>query len=334
MFQRSSRALTRRARSVSGQMKAAVLPGVARVSRSSGAKPLDHAEPIGGGVRWSQGLVDQPPSPPPPGLRGRGGIKIGHIAPTYLRLREKPAHGALRVLVLHLQPGLFGEVQVQPRQHDRAARRLAYRRQQGRGGGRRAGGPGRHHDPHRRSRGPVAGQTPQEGDAPRGDIHDAQGFETGRPGLEGHVQKGGRDAPVPREFPLGQVLEDQIGAKVRLLDLPGVQERGESVGQFQGPAGLQASAKEILVRRDEPRKFETPPLRRDGRWEVKTEVTRLKGGLALIQIAQHPDLGKDRGASAGGLQEGVGEGPRGAAGGQKNEGVGQRLRAARREFPP
>ena len=70
---------------------------------------------------------------------------------------------------------------------------------------------------------------------------------------------------------------------------------------------------------DQTRQLKPTPLGRDRWWQVQGQITRLKRGLARLQIANGPDLGQEHGLTTGRRDKGLGQCPRAAPGrGQDN----------------
>jgi len=137
---------------------------------------------------------------------------------------------------------------------------------------------------------------------------------------------------VPGEVPFRQGRDH--GRITGLLDLAGVEEAGEGVGQFQGRSGVEAAFEQIFIFGHQPGQFEALAQGADGGGQVEGQVTRLERRLALVQVAQGADLRQQHRALARRLQKRLGQGAGGAAGGQQDGGFREAFHAAGREGPP
>ena len=123
----------------------------------------------------------------------------------------------------------------------------------------------------------------------------------------------------------GEVGGDQVGEAAPgadLLDLQAVEEGPQGVGQLQGGGGVEVAAQLLLVALHQGDQFEAATQGIDGRGQVDGQVAGLEGRLALVQIPQGPDLGRQHRAAPGSGDEGVGQRPCAPAGGGQDHGLG------------
>ena len=288
----------------------------------------DGGEPLVGLGRRPQGLVDHPP--PRPAAHGLGGAFAEQgpwldLGADQFDAMQQAFHGALRMIVLDGVPGVVGEVEVQARQDHRAARGGGDGAQKvGRGGGvpLHAGG---HQHLDGRALPPTLRQRPQDSDAALGHVHQPQGAQAQGPVAQRQSQELGGDLPVAGQLLGRQGLEGARG-DLRLLDLHGVEEAGQGVGQLQGGGGVQVALEDMLVGHHDPRQLAATPQGRDGGGEVQADVARLEGRLARVEVAQGADLRQEGGLPVGGVHKGFGQSAGRAAGGREHHGLGEPLR--------
>jgi hypothetical protein len=231
---------------------------------------------------------------------------------------------ALRMLRLDLGPGGVGKPLVQAGQHDAALRRGGHRRQQGPGRRRGPCGAGGHQHARRRRFGPAVGQPPQQLHPPFGDVGQAQRGQPPRPGLEHGLQEHAAGLPVLGEIVGGEALE--AGGDLNLLDLSGLDQGAQGVGQLQGSRRGQVPAgQQMGVVGRQPHQLHPPRQGIDGGGQVEGHVAGLEGGLALVEVAQRTHLGRQDGLAAGGGDEGVGQGAGAPPGRRQHQGLGQGL---------
>ncbi len=230
------------------------------------------------------------------------------------------------MLFAHLGPGVVGQLQVQPRQHHCAPGQAGDHRQEV-GVGRR--GPGRpcgDHGPRGRPRLPGLRQGAQQPGAALGRIDQPELGQPLGPGLHRDGQEVGRHLPVA-----GQVALHQAGDTVQpplardLLDLQAVQEARQGVGQLKGARRVQRAAEQVLGAGRQARQLEPAAIGVDGRGQVQGQVARFERRLALVEIAERPNLRQQQGPPAAGRHEGFRQGAHAAPRGQQHHGLGQGL---------
>ena len=128
---------------------------------------------------------------------------------------------------------------------------------------------------------------------------------------------------------LGQVplhQTGQAGQVAHLLDLHGIEEGAEAVGQVQGVPGVYpVPLQQVGVVADQPGQLEPAAQRADRRRQVHGQVAGLEGRLALVQVPQGADLRQKGRLAMGRADKGLRQRPHAPPGGGQNNGVGQGL---------
>ncbi len=104
---------------------------------------------------------------------------------------------------------------------------------------------------------------------------------------------------MPGEVALdqGRDLVQAVGM-AQLLQLHGVQETGQGVGQLQGAGGVQRMTETGLVLGHQLAELETSPQGTDRGRQAQRHLAGFERWLALIQVPQGPDLGQQQGLAA------------------------------------
>ncbi len=302
---------------------------VAASSSLRAVTTLRPLQPVGGGGGRPQGLVDEAPPPAAAGLALGGAVPVGDALAGEGKAIQQPLEAALRMLFVDARPGVLGQRLVEPRQHHAAARRAGDGGQQVGGGRRRAGRPGGDDHLVRGPLPPRQAEAAQQHHPAGGDVDEAQILQAARPDLQGEVEEPRRRLPVAGQLALHQGLDRARVAG--LLDLAGVEERRQRVGQFEGRPGVEAALQQVFVFRHQPRQLEPAAPGTDRRRQVERQVARFERRLALVEVAERADLRQQHGLRVTGVQKRLGQRPRRAAGRQQDHRVGQGRRIRRRQ---
>ena len=323
--QRLSRALTRRARPASGEISAAVLPSTARASRSSRAATVAASSSV------RAVMTERPARPSAMGSISAEAVSARRASICCIQSAVSPGGRRASLISRRRQRvaplGVTGGQSITPARETPARASNRLRVYWGCGSptsvhadsARSASSPGKTTQPRgapaiTRSRSaddgaepvepaaitgrvggwgaPLFGQAAQQADAALGDVHQAKLAQPRRPGLHRDVEEVRRLLPVAGEVALHQTLD--LSGRIDLLDLAAVEEGGQGVGEGQNLGGIDAPAERALMLGDEARQLEPSSPGRDRRGQVDRHVARLERRLALVEIADHPDLRQDQ----------------------------------------